>query len=142
MMGTDRTERHVTATIEERFVDDSGREHSRALRRRLPFGRGAVLVVGDRSHIVGLADLSVGGAYLRTVAPVAVGEAHVLRLLLPPERTQLELKVEVVRVAQQAHESANHPRGVAVRFADLDDAATQKLRAFIARGRPKDPATS
>ena len=141
-MGTEQAQRHVTATIEERFVDELGREHSRALRRRLPFGRGAVLVVGDRSHIVGLADLSVGGAYLRTVAPVAVGEAHVLRLVLPPNRIELELKVEVVRVAQQDHESASHPRGVAVRFADTDDAATQKLRAFIARGRPTNPPSS
>ena len=141
-MRSDRAQRHMTATIEERFVDESGREHTRALRRKLPFGRGAVLVIGDRTHIVGLADLSVSGAYLRTVAPVAVGEAHVLRLLLLPDRTEFELKAEVVRVAQDAHESADHARGVAVRFADTDAAARQKLQAFIARGRPKAPASS
>ena len=39
--------RQVTATIEERFVDESGREHTRAQRRKRPFGRGAVLVIGD-----------------------------------------------------------------------------------------------
>jgi hypothetical protein len=138
----EKRDRGPRGAIEESFVDESGREHKRALRRKLPFGRGAVLVIGDRTHIVGLADLSVSGAYLRTVAPVAVGETHVLRLLLLPDRKEFELKAEVVRVAQDSHESADHPRGVAVRFADTDDAAIQKLQAFIAGGRPKAPASS
>jgi hypothetical protein len=119
--------------------EGSGRERRRAFRRRLPFGRGAVLVVGERAHIVGVADLSVTGAYLTTRAPVSAGETHVLRLLLLPARVEIALRAEVVRVSIAAHESPDHPRGVAVRFLDPDEQATARLQAFVDRepGRPR-----
>ena len=125
----------VRSVVEECVIDASGHERRRAMRRRLPFGRGAVLLVGDRAHIVGLADLSVGGAFLRTsaTAVVTVGERHVLRLLLLPDRTEFEIQAEVVRVAE-SQESADHPRGVAVRFLDTDEPLRQKILAFIERG--------
>jgi hypothetical protein len=118
---------------EEVLTDTSGGERRRAFRRRLPIGRGAVLEVGERSHIVGLADVSVTGAYLMTRAPVAEGEAHVLRVLSLPTRVELSLKVEIVRVSLADHESPNHPRGVAVRFLDLDEPSRRFLEALIAR---------
>lgn len=134
-MRTEEARVQETAEGEERVTDAAGNERRRALRRKLPFGRGAVLVVGDRAHIVGLADVSVTGAYLTTRAPVSKGETHVLRLILLPETVELELRAEVVRVAQNSHESPDHPRGVAVRFPDLGEKATGQLRAFIARGQ-------
>ena len=117
----------------EAVTDDSGSERRRAFRRKLPFGRGAVLVVGERAHIVGVADVSVTGAYLSTHAPVAVGETHVLKLLILPERVELALRAEVVRVAQAEHESPQHPRGVAVRFLEPDPDSLARLSAFVAR---------
>jgi hypothetical protein len=124
-------------TEEERIVDSSGNERRRALRRRLPFGRGAVLVVGKRAHIVGVADVSVTGAYLTTRAPVVAGETHLLRLLLLPDTVEVELRAEVVRVALGEHESANHPRGVAVRFLDPQPSAIRRLQAFVAQRLPE-----
>jgi hypothetical protein len=118
---------------DERVTDGSGAERRRAFRRKLPFGRGAVLVVGERSHIVGLADVSVTGAYLTTRAPVAAGETHVLRILLLPSRVEIALRAEIVRVSLAAHESPEHPRGVAVRFVDMDEASRQRLESFVAR---------
>jgi hypothetical protein len=109
-------------------------ERRRALRRKLPFGRGAILEVGERTHIVGLADVSVTGAYLTTRAPVSVGDTHRLRLLMVPERIEMTLRAEVVRVAQSDHESTDHPRGVAVRFLDVDDDARERLQIYVARG--------
>ena len=120
-------------TVEEILADTSGEERRRAFRRKLPFGRGAVLVVGERSHIVGLADVSVTGAYLMTRAPVTAGETHALHILSAPTRAKLALKVEIVRVSLADHESPNHPRGVAVRFVDLDEAARRFLKALTAR---------
>ena len=111
----------------------SGSEQRRAFRRRLPFGRGAVLKVGERNHIVGLADVSITGAYLTARAPVAPGETHVLKLLLLPARMEIALKVEVVRVSLADPESPDHPRGVAVRFVDLDGRARDLLQAFVDR---------
>jgi hypothetical protein len=90
--------------------------------------------VGERAHIVGLADVSVTGAYLTTRAPLRVGHTHTLRLLVAPDRTEMELQAKVVRVAQLDHESPDHPRGVAVRFLDLDDETRERLQVFVARG--------
>ena len=109
-------------------------ERRRALRRKLPFGRGAILEIGDKTHIVGLADVSVTGAYVTTRAPLSVGDTHVLRLLMVPERIEMALQAEVVRVAQSDHESTDHPRGAAVRFLDVDADARERLQDFVARG--------
>jgi hypothetical protein len=108
-------------------------ERRRAFRRKLPFGRGAILMVEDRAHIVGVADLSETGAFVSTRAPVEEGETHLLKLLLLPERIDVALKVEIVRVAQEANESDNHPRGVALRFVDVDERSLRSLRMYVAR---------
>jgi Tfp pilus assembly protein PilZ len=103
----------------------------RAFRKKMPFGRGAVLVVGDRSHIVGIADLSVSGAYLRTRLPVRVGEEHILKLFLLPERAEMRLRARVVRVSVDRDESHDHPRGVAVQFVDPSPGAHARLEAYL-----------
>jgi Tfp pilus assembly protein PilZ len=120
-----------TGTEAETAVSEA--ERRRAFRRKLPFGRGAVLQVGERAHIVGVADLSVTGAYLTTHAAVSVGEMHVLKLLILPERVELALPAEVVRIAQSDHESSSHPRGVAVRFQEVDEASRGWLERYVAR---------
>ena len=127
------------ADADEVVTDEQGRERRRAFRRKLPFGRGAVLLVGERAHIVGVADVSVTGAYLTTRAPVAVGDLLVLKVLLVSERVELALRAEVVRIAQADHESPDHPRGVAVRFRDLDASDSEQLRAFVGRGGATRP---
>ena len=118
---------------EEGVTDSSGPRRRGAFRRKLPFGRAAVLVVGQRAHIVGIADVSVSGAYLTTRAPVAAGETHLLKVLLLPARVEVALRVEIVRVSLADHESADHPRGVAVRFVGLDETSSALLEAFVTR---------
>ena len=120
--------------IAEDGAGDGGPERRRAYRRQLPFGRGAVLGVEGRSHIVGLADVSVTGAYVTTRAPLAVGEVHTLSLLMLPERFELTLSCRVVRVALGEDESLTHPRGVALHFEDVDEPTRELLRRFV--GRP------
>ncbi|HSD28009.1 MAG TPA: PilZ domain-containing protein [Vicinamibacteria bacterium] len=118
--------------------DGSPAERRRAFRRKLPFGRGAVLSVGGRDHIVGLADVSVTGAYLTARVAVAAGETHLLKLLLLPARMEVALKIEVVRVSLVDSESPDHPRGVAVRFLDVDERSRDLLQAFVAH-EPRRP---
>lgn len=120
--------------------ETGGAERRRAFRRKLPFGRGAILSVGERAHIVGLADVSVTGAYLTARAPVAAGETHLLKVLLLPARLEIALKVEVVRVSLANPESPDHPRGVAVRFLDVDETSRGLLQAFVGREPRPAPA--
>jgi hypothetical protein len=134
MTMADEGQVQLAAMASEDSDASSDAERRRALRRTLPFGRGAILEIGDKTHIVGLADVSVSGAYLTTRAPLSVGETHVLRLLMVPERIEMALKAEVVRVAQSDHESTAHPRGAAVRFLEVDADARERLQDFVARG--------
>lgn len=110
-------------------------ERRRAYRRRLPFGRAAVLVVGGRDHIVGLADVSVTGAYLRTRIPLDIGDEPLLKLLVLPQRVELRLRSRVVRVNQGPDESHHHTRGVAIHFLDADDEVRARLQGFVNRER-------
>jgi hypothetical protein len=127
----------ATMAGDEETTEGSGSERRRAFRRRLPFGRGAILSVGGRAHIVGLADVSITGAYLTARAPVSAGETHVLKVLLLPARMEIVLKVEVVRVSLADPESPDHPRGVAVRFLDVDDTSRELLQSFVTRELPR-----
>lgn len=134
MLGDDA---EATMAGDEETTEGSGSERRRAFRRRLPFGRGAILSVGGRAHIVGLADVSITGAYLTARAPVSAGETHVLKVLLLPARMEIVLKVEVVRVSLADPESPDHPRGVAVRFLDVDDTSRELLQSFVTRQPPR-----
>ncbi len=116
-------------------ADAGDPERRRAYRKQMPFGRGAVLVVGDRAHIVGIADLSVTGAYLRMRLALRVGDVHLLKMLLVPERTELRLRVRVVRVSLEQDESNHHTRGVAVHFLDVSPEERARLQAFVGQAR-------
>jgi hypothetical protein len=132
-MRRDDSADHVVRAGDEPASDPREGDRRRAFRRKLPFGRGAILSVGDRAHIVGLADISLTGAYLTARARVEAGEVHVLKVLLLPSRTEIVLKAEVVRVSLADPESPNHPRGVAVRFLDVDERQLALLQAFVDR---------
>lgn len=115
-------------------MSDGTRGSARAPRRKLPMGRGARLVVRGSTHLVGLGDVSVSGAYLITRVPTNVGEEHELRLLLVPNLTELVLRARVVRVVQRDQVTL-HPQGLAVQFLDLDPATLVQLEGFVqARG--------
>lgn len=111
----------------------------RAARRKMPLGRAATLVIGERTHVVGLGDLSVTGAYLISTAPAQVGREYELRLVALPGRTGLALRARVVRAVQAGEEAGHHPCGVAVEFVDLDAAVRARLLAFVQAGLGREP---
>jgi hypothetical protein len=100
----------------------------------MSLGRGGVLIVDGQTHIVGIADVSVSGAYLTTGAPVVAGDTCVLKLTPMKGRIQLAVRVRVVRVAQSGEESDHHPRGVAVQFLETDPDTLDLLDRFVGRG--------
>jgi hypothetical protein len=134
----DRDRRRAAIAEETDAITDATTETRGRLRRKLPLGRAAVLEIDGRPHVVGLVDLSVSGAYVMSRAAAAVGDRHRLRILVLPERVELRLECEAVRVSQEAHESPSHPRGVAYRFLEMDEGSLALLQAFVARD-PRRP---
>jgi hypothetical protein len=112
-----------------------GAERRQSPRRSLPFGRGAVLEIAGRSHIVGLGDLSEGGALVLTRAAASTGETLVLRLWTVARSAEVALPCTVVRTVDAR--PGGPQRGLAVRFVDLDDEVRESIAAFVARG-PSD----
>jgi hypothetical protein len=116
--------------VEER---KGGAERRRAQRRELPFGRGAVLSCGGRNHIVGLADVSVTGAYVTTQAPLAEGALCTLAISIPFDHPELRLQALVVRVVEPTKWPQARRRGLALQFEDVDEASLARLRVFVER---------
>ncbi len=105
----------------------------RARRRRLPFGRAAVLSVEGRDHIVGLADVSATGAFLITRLRFPIGQPVVVKVMPIPGRREVLLPGRVVRIAQTGEESPQHPHGVAVQFSGLELHTREILEDFVNR---------
>jgi Tfp pilus assembly protein PilZ len=60
-----------------------------------------------------------------------VGDEHLLKLFLLPERSELRLRARVVRVSVDRDESQDHSRGVAVQFVDPSPGACARLQSFV-----------
>lgn len=114
----------------------SPEDRRRGRRRRLPFGRGAVLDSTISSHVVAVVDLSIGGAYLATRATVFPGQSLTLRLVLVGGG-ELRLPCEVVRVCPRGEGPDGFPPGVAIRFQELPSAVRDRLMVFVEEGRRK-----
>jgi hypothetical protein len=113
----------------------------RARRRKLPFGRAAVLSVDGRDHIVGLADVSATGAFLITKVPFPIGQEVVVKVVPIPGRREISLPARIVRVTQTGEESPQHPRGGAVQFGGLEQRTREVLEDFVNHA-PKRPPIS
>jgi len=110
------------------------REKRQSRRRRLPFGRSAVLEVDGCSHNVKLDDLSRGGALIATTVAITGAQPLVLKAFLPLGAPQARLPCQLVRVIQPRDPSEGRQHRVAVRFTDLDQKTVQQLEAFVAAG--------
>ncbi len=105
-----------------------------ASRRKLPLGRGARLVVNQRTHIVGLGDLSATGAYLITRTDAQVGDEHEV-FITAPGLLDIRLRARVVRAVRAGEEGHTRPQGLAVQFLDMDKDTRARLEAFVAAGK-------
>src|SRR5262245_14034490 len=105
-------------------------DQRRSPRRKLPFGRTAVLEIDGRAHLVALVDVSVTGAYLATRSAVPKSGSLRLRIRLP-QTGELLMPCEFVR-----NESGDHPvkgrrAGIGVRFVGVDAATLRQLQRFV-----------
>jgi hypothetical protein len=112
----------------------SPEDRRRGRRRRLPFGRGAILESAVSNHVVAVVDLSVGGAYLATRAVVFPGQSLSLKLLLGGGG-EIKLPCEVVRVCPRREGPDSYPPGVAVRFVEVEATVRERLAVFVEEKR-------
>jgi hypothetical protein len=109
-------------------------ERRQARRRTIPFLRGGVLQIADRSHIVTIVDLSPEGAYLATRVPVPPGESPRLKTVLPRSGRQVTLPCEVVWRNDRFDPTTGRPAGMAVRFLKADEKVERHLRTLTEEG--------
>jgi hypothetical protein len=110
-------------------------EKRRAPRRKLPFGRTAVLEIAGRAHLVALVDVSVSGAYLATRSAVPKGGSLRLRIRLPGTG-ELKLSCELVRNESGDDTARGRRAGIGVRFVGVDEPVLKQLEGFVGdRGR-------
>jgi hypothetical protein len=133
MLSDDRPDKDSDAAS---GASGSPEDRRRGRRRRLPFGRGAVLESTVSSHVVAVVDLSVGGAYLATRATVFPGQSLTLRLVLIGGG-ELRIPCEVVRVCPRGEAPDGFPPGVAIHFQELQAAVRDRLLVFVEEGRRK-----
>jgi hypothetical protein len=110
-------------------------ENRRSPRRKLPFGRTAVLDIAGRAHLVALVDLSVSGAYLAIRSSVPKGGSLRLRIRLPGTG-ELKLPCELVRNESGDDPAKGRRAGIGVRFVGVDESVLKQLEGFVSdRGR-------
>jgi hypothetical protein len=120
----------VTKSGQQDDAED-GSERRRNPRRKLPFGRSAVLRIGQRDHVVALVDVSRGGACVATRTPIPEGAPLLLKVLLPSQGIELRMPCELVRIIP--HHYGRQP-GVALRFEALGADVLRRLDQFVESG--------
>lgn len=91
-------------------------------------------MTAQASHIVGLVDLSEGGAYVASRAPIQPGQRIALKLLLTLGASVV-LPAEVVRVATRREGPDAYPPGIAIRFLEMEAGLRERLASFVKAGR-------
>jgi Tfp pilus assembly protein PilZ len=109
-------------------------ERRRTRRRGIPFTRSGVLSVGERSHIVAVADIGVDGAFLSGRVEAKVGEPLTLRVVLPRDGRDVSITCEVVWRSESYDETTGRPVGVAVRFRNVDAEIARRIEEFTGAG--------
>lgn len=124
----------VTKSRADVTPDTDGSERRRNPRRKLPFGRSAVLRIDERDHVVALVDVSRGGACVATRTPIPAEARLTLKLLLPSQSVELRLPCQLVRIIP--HHYGRQP-GVALRFEEVASDALRRLNQFVEAGLVK-----
>ncbi len=106
-------------------MSEDRRRHRRV---QLPAVRATFETAGGESAEGVVHDIGVGGAFVQSRTPLAVGKRIVLEIAIEGETTPVTAAARVVW-AREADDVRKRPAGMALVFLDLDDAA----RALIAR---------
>jgi uncharacterized protein (TIGR02266 family) len=79
-------------------------------------------------------NVSEGGAFIRTFAPLRRGASARLRFVLDEPGSEVAAEAEVVWVRESAEDSRDSP-GMGLRFIGLDEPSARALREYIGRSQ-------
>ncbi|MCB9557167.1 MAG: PilZ domain-containing protein [Deltaproteobacteria bacterium] len=74
-------------------------------------------------------NISVGGIYLKHTVPHPLGTKVALRFTLPGDSSAIEVKGEIVNIAEEESEL-----GMGVKFVQISDENRRRIEAFIGDG--------
>lgn len=83
-------------------------------------------------------NLSGGGMFINTSAPLPVHSSVELVVSLPDARAPLELNGRVARVSA-ADNAEHHTAGMGIEFVDVDDDKRERIERFVTRLRQELP---
>jgi len=112
-----------------RACGEPGAENRRTPRVPADFDAEVVSATGTKR--VGVYNLSVGGAYLETTRPTAVGGRVSVRLPLPSGELELPARVRSTNVPGNL-QRPNLPMGMGVVFESVSEAAREALARYVA----------
>jgi len=80
-----------------------------------------------------LSNISVGGVYIKTNSPLDKGTRFTLKLYLPDETKELEIKCEVAwaQTEDNVTPTEKRPRGMGIRFLDLSSEGKQRIDTIL-----------
>jgi len=91
------------------------------------------LVQDERFHYFYSRDLSVGGVFLETEEPYAIGTELKMEIPLPEVAERIKVKGKVVRRVLPAERQKGNIPGMGVHFTDMSPENQAMLADFIAR---------
>ncbi len=75
----------------------------------------------DNTHTEHILDISMGGVFIETGEPIAVGQEITLIFTFPNSQEPLKVKGEIVW---------RNPKGIGVRFTDINPQQVDKIKTF------------
>jgi len=101
-----------------------GSDADRRQHPRVPYGAWVTLKAGRAKSFCLARDLSLGGLFLRSQTPPALGTSVDLVLVVEGERDPIKLKAHVIRQSEGEG-------GFAVRFYDMSEEAAAQLLGLV-----------
>ncbi len=93
--------------------------------------------VGDMTHTLKLADISLSGIFLYSTVAFPKGQVLDLEFSLPGIRKPLRIGGEVIRITRMHKINDKMNKGIGIRFTEFHDSALETLTAYFEKNKPE-----
>ncbi len=93
--------------------------------------------IGENDIMAQTVNISQGGVFIRTQNPLDLEEEFFMKLYIPDKQEPIEVFCKVVWIKQYGKESKDLPRGMGVKFLNLQDEFKRRIKEFIKEQKAK-----